>query len=312
MKRSLLLLAVLLQAILIFSADTPWGYFKAYGQTWYKVEESAGNTFQFRRVRVKTGGDIVEGRIGLALQLDLLSDDVNLLDLKIRFRSSIFDLTVGRFLVPMDIYTPVSPWNLNTLEYPLLEEFSPWREEGILLKGTFGPAVLYAMVANGSGSNTFTGFIDTDSEKAYMLRMDLVPFEDMYLSVSGWQDHFIEDERWSISRRFNIFANIREKNFLFRAQFTAAEDEDEFDRNFYSYSYFVNLSFFVADCEFVTRYEFFDRDKAQPGEIRTRFTAGLNCDLLGPGLRLSVNYQINGESQDLLNNILIFQLLAEL
>jgi hypothetical protein len=299
MKKIGLLFICLLVSV-AFSVNTDWGYVKLINRTSYSITEGGANSFDLLKARFLMGGDIVKDLVFLGFQADLNTTGINILDAKGIFKLNPLKITVGRFLAPIDYYTTQSLAHLNTIDYPILEKFSPWRQVGIML--SYGNKLLnsYVMVSNGGGKNTYE---ETDTEKAYMVRMDIMPFKGISIGGSSWQEKYLTGSHYTVFNRSNFLLNVRENNFFFNTQFSYIEDEDPItDKNIYSYAYFLHLSVYMKKFEILTRYEYTDEDINSPGTIRTRLTVGLNYNIKGPAAQIAVNYQRNGESDEIQQN----------
>ncbi len=297
MKKILFVLVFCMLLTSVFAVNTDWGYIKLIHRTTYQVIEGGANTFSLTQARFLVGGDVIKDQIFVAFQAELDSAAINILDAKAICTLKTFKITFGRFLAPFDYYTPRGFTQFNTIEYPILEKFSPLRQEGIMLSYKNDFFSSHLMVSNGNGPNSYE---DTDTEKAYLLRMDIKPFKGASIGGSCWYEKFFTGLYYTDFNRANFMFNYRNKAFFFNNQASYIEDEDVLtDANIYSYAYFSHVSiYFGKKFELVTRYEFTNENISVTGGLQTRLTLGFNYNIKGPKAQIAFNYQLNGESEE--------------
>ncbi|MDD3627005.1 MAG: hypothetical protein PHV06_06760 [bacterium] len=296
MRKFLFVLFACLILSSAFAVNTDWGFITLIQRSSYFVLEEGDHSFSLMNARFLAGGDIVKDLVSVAFQAELDSDAVNILDAKGIYKMNPFQITVGRFLAPYDYYTPQSFAKLDLIEYPILEAYSPFRQEGIMLSYKNDLISSHLMVSNGSGKNSYD---DTDKEKAYLLRLDLTPFKGFTVGGSCWYEKYGVDGFYKDSNRANFMFNYKNKLFFFNNQASYIEEEDAADANIYSYAYFSHLTFFLGEkLELLSRYEFTNVNTQVTGGLQTRFTFGVNYNIQGPKAQIAFNYQVNGESEE--------------
>lgn len=310
MKKLFILIGILF-LMKAFAVDFDWGYVKFFNQIQYTLGEDQVNSFSLKRSRVIAGGDIIKNIVSLKIELEFAAKDsitkVNILDVKGNYKYKNFTLTLGRFLVPLDYYTPHSPVDLNALDYPTLDTlYSPWRQEGILLnyKNSFLKFDIGAL--NGGVKN---GFNDDDPEKAIFAHISLQPMEGIDLNISGYHNNYQDTgTQWIKQNRIVSYFYMKEKNLFTIIQVQYNEDDEiNTDKDIYSLGYFLHFSFFMNRFELLARYEFLDKDINLNGEVITGLTLGISYDIKGAGTKVSINYQKNGETVEIPNDKLTFQ-----
>ncbi len=320
MKKYLITLFFMV-VFLPLAVDLPVGRMDAFAQVQYSVPETSPNAFLIKRFRLKFTGDIVESLLSVTLQAELNNkpvpeyDDseelinvnsIALLDAKATFNFNPIRLTVGRFLTPFDHYTPISLFNLNTLDYPMIDlDYSPSRQIGIELLMTLSAMDFWFCVLNGNEKNNYE---ETDSEKSYIFRLDIKPVKGITAGFSEYIDNYFLDEAYVKNTKSNVFVSVKENNYFFITQLSYIEAGGETGVTVYSYGYFFNLSFYLGQFEITGRYEFIDKDSNKPGEVKTRFTGGVNYTIVPNKAQAGISYFINGETVEIANNQLLFQL----
>ncbi|HDS09756.1 MAG TPA: hypothetical protein ENN73_05955 [Firmicutes bacterium] len=276
--------------------NTDWGYITLIQRTSYFVLEEGDHSFSLLNARFLAGGDVVKDLVSVAFQAELNSDAINILDAKGIYKLKPIDVTIGRFLAPYDYYTPQSFTKLDMIEYPILDNFSPFRQVGIMFSYKNDLLSSHLMISNGSGKNTYN---DTDKERAYLLRLDLTPLKGFTVGGSCWYEQFGTDGFYRDANKANFMFNYRNKYFFFNNQASYIAEEDAADANIYSYAYFTHLTYFLNEkIELLSRYEFMNVNTQVTGGIQTRFTFGVNYNIQGPKAQIAFNYQINGESEE--------------
>ncbi len=329
MKKVFVIILLFTVMLLPGAVKFDWGYFTAIGQFQYAVKPPHSvNTFDLKRLRVLTGSEILPGRISLDMQLEFRTagisiseseitdigpsgikkiNEINLLDLKATFKLPFITITAGRFILPVDHYSPSSTAKLDLIEYPLAETFAPWRQIGVLANAKIALFNVFASITNG-GANTFE---DTDTEKAYMLRLDISPVKGAAVGFSGYSENSAAEDisTYLGSGRANVYAWYRNDLFFFISQLSYSE-KDSYSTEItteYSYSYFLHLSAFIGPFEGILRYEFMDKNANIKGELSSRLTFGLNFKMAERAV-LMANYLVNGESADTDNDVFAVQL----
>ena len=291
----------------INAVNFDWGYIKFFSQFQYKLEETKPNTFLIKRMRLKAFGNIVENKITFKAQIDFNTGSIDVLDMMGTFIiNNYFSINVGRFLIPFDYYTNHSSADLNALDYPFLDSYySPYRQEGVLIKFKNNFSAIFAGIFNGGNKNSYS---DSDSEKAYLLRTDVTLFKGINLYFSGYLDNYLDNIQWIKKRNVLGGFYMKEKNFftIFQGQYNE-NDEINTDRDIFSYGYFLHFSFFIKNIEIFARYELIDKNTVLDGFVETHLTTGINYNFKGTGTKISVNYQKNGETAEVPDDKLLFQ-----
>ncbi len=310
MKKIFIFIGVLF-FIKAMAVDFDWGYIKFFNQIQFNLGEGEINSFSLKRSRVIAGGDIIKNRISLKVQFEFANissnTKVNILDIKGMYRYKALTLTLGRFLVPLDYYTPHSSADLNTLDYPLLDSwYSPWRQEGLMINYKNHFLTFDIGSFNGGEKN---GFNDTDPEKAILLHFSMMPIKGIYLNLSGYHNNYQNSGgQWRKQNRIVSYFYMKEKNLFTIMQVQYNEDDAvNTDKDIFSLGYFINFSFFMGNFEILARYEFLDSDININGQVITRLTTGVSYKIKGNGTKISVNYQKNGETVEVPNDKFIFQ-----
>ncbi|MCD6578846.1 hypothetical protein J7L48_05175 [bacterium] len=308
--KKLFILITFFFLVKIIAVDFDWGYVKFFNQLQYTLSEENVNSFSLKRSRVIAGGDIIQNIVSLKVQLEFAAIDsnakVNILDVKGIYKHKDLTLILGRFLVPFDYYTPHSSADLNTLDYPLLDsEYSPWRQEGVLLK--YKSTLLNFDIGgfNGGEKNSFS---DTDSEKAVIAHISFEPMEGLNFNISGYHNNYQSGTQWIKQNSIISYFYMKEKNLFSLIQVQYNEDDElNTDGDIFSLGYFIHFSFYMNNVEILARYEFLDKDLNVNGNVITRLTTGISYNIKGVGTKISVNYQKNGETVEIPNDKLIFQ-----
>jgi hypothetical protein len=162
--------------------------------------ESAENEFFFRRVRLRADIELNEWISG-RIQPDFAGGGASLQDAYVSFGfSDAFEVTVGQFKRPFDLFDLSSSTDLSVIERdgrvegvsvcPGVESVCSHtriaesllfagRDQGVMIEGSSGQLTYSAMVSNGEGANTS----DVNDGKSFSARVTLQATED--LRVSG-------------------------------------------------------------------------------------------------------------------------------
>ncbi len=156
-----------------------------FGQVRYQYSENAVDDFDVSRARIKINGKLGD-RISLFSQLDTTLDNI-LCDYWIQFDYSRYiSLRVGQFCIPFGWQTPISPYNLLTVDYSQvisnLNGGGDLRDQGLMFSGEVGYLNYVLAVTNGEGRNES----DENDQKAFVGRVGLRPIKGFEWGVSGY------------------------------------------------------------------------------------------------------------------------------
>lgn len=285
------------------------GFFKpsALLQFWLTTrwqDDTTSYGFRLRRAEVKVQGSIIPDHVEYGLMFDLAkvlkvseqtvpvenqepepttpgdvtvpspaTDYSPLQDFYITFPTSIADVSVGQFKVPVGYESITSSSKLWLPERALvITTFADVRDIGVRAQKNFGPFAYQAGVFNGAGANA----AETNRQKDLALRLELSPVEGLAFGTSGrvavgqrneptTRDRLGGDARWEKS------GVLLQAEYL-RAWTGAANATRSIGHGFYALGGYT----FVQKLQPVLRIGMLNRD-VEVGKDKTwHYEAGLN------------------------------------
>ncbi len=256
------------------------------------------SSFDIRRARLDLKGDL-SPRFDYRLQLELASPKI--VDAYIRYKlNPAFNVQLGQFKLPFTLENPYSPSSLEVMDNArVVSRFTNIQDvTGIKANGRdFGVSVYGRLfdqggfslieytvgVFNGTGINTG----DNNKVKDVVGRLELHPFKELTVSVSGYKGQWYAGETSPHVRRDRFGFGLRyvDDRFLMRTEYLKG-----FTGNLESEGYYAVFGYqLTGKLQSVVRYDYFQQDVLLSETRQIDYLAGLNYKV-ADWLRFQANY----------------------
>ncbi len=276
-------------------------------QTQFENHDNANDTFKLLRARPKLRAVLGE-HVVFFVQLDLAGDRI-LKDVWMELDYCTYaKLRVGQFTLPFGWQTPVSPYNLLTINYSnvvsKLNGGGDLRDVGMMLRGNLTDSnipVLESLnyaVALVNGEGTGSNIAERNDQKNVVGRVGLAPLEGLDLGVSAY---FGERgvarkarERVGVDARFTL------ANLLIQGEFIQSSDETDatLSHTVEGMGYFVEAGYKITpQIQPVCKFDVWDPEVTGTYGSLTKIAVGLNW-YIDEWTKLQGIYEIKGEEEN--------------
>jgi phosphate-selective porin len=286
-----------------------------YIQTQFEHYDKGDDTFKLLRARPRVKGDLGE-HIDFFVQLDLAYSTV-MRDAWLELDYVNYaKLRMGQFLLPFGWQTPVSPYNLLTINYAQvvdkLNGGDDLRDIGLMLHGNFkdcGTPILdkfnYAVAGvNGEGSNAS----DQNDPKNFVGRVGFKPLDGLDLGAS-----YYVGKRGSAKydrKRWGVDAIYKLDNLLIQGEYIDSSDDTVAStietHTLEGKGYFVEVGYKITpQIQPVFKYDVWDPKVAGTYGELTKYVVGLNV-YLNDWVKVQGAYEFREEEKNDVNDDALF------
>ncbi|MFH1422303.1 MAG: porin [Planctomycetota bacterium] len=213
-----------------------------FGQFLTTLSDNANENFDVTRMRFKVKGTY--DKFTMFVQLDTESSPTLLLDYNVNYKfSDKVQVKAGRFCLPFGWQTPISPYDLVTINYSQIVGtlFGPgsicgggWgnlRDQGVYLHGSLDVSSMKLGYVAGILNGEERATSETDGKKASILRVFLTPSKGITVGLSHYDGSRncndplgLLGKRDFAIRRFGLDWNVDMEQFFFKGQYMSGTE----------------------------------------------------------------------------------------